>query len=136
MAAEELKPCPFCGSDSVQMSPEHLKAYVFCEKCGTHGPVYWGDQTKQESQEKASIAWNLATRPSPWISVEDRLPEKGASFLGWCETDEGPRIYQLHMGDWGDPEVAVYCLTDDCWWGSYSISDMTHWQPIVGPNDE
>lgn len=47
---EELKPCPFCGSERV--TAECIE-YVTCRKCGADGPYFTDADT-----EKAIAAWN------------------------------------------------------------------------------
>lgn len=50
---DELKPCPFCGSENVE--PQYAGCgdwYVMCGSCATEGP--WGETSK----DSAIAAWN------------------------------------------------------------------------------
>ena len=65
--SEELKPCPFCGSDVGTVYPTNPTLFdnhflVICQKCGCIGPFSdeWtnGALSPREFQEKAVAAWN------------------------------------------------------------------------------
>ncbi len=47
----DLKPCPFCGNDTVYLRLVMQEADVFCQKCETNGPVC-------DSDTEAIAAWN------------------------------------------------------------------------------
>ena len=51
---EELKPCPFCGSDNVHLSHWTGQAYVYCANCMVRTEVY----LHGSCEEKAIEAWN------------------------------------------------------------------------------
>ena len=87
--SKELKPCPFCGDvPDVETKGACIDITCCCsmsfQKCDCltlREQVTFNIQAlkySEESEAKAYInaitAWN--TRVSPWISVEDRLPEK------------------------------------------------------------
>ena len=50
----ELKPCPFCGGNSVYLNSNTWSSYVMCDYCDADGPV-------QESDDQAISAWNSRT---------------------------------------------------------------------------
>jgi len=58
--SEELKPCPFCGSDNVHTQLFDVKGtrfwYVACESCEIAlDPLFWdGNKTEQDAIDK----WN------------------------------------------------------------------------------
>lgn len=66
---EALRPCPFCGGDSLAKLPNDRASagnvgqacldvfYVHCEGCGCDGPV-------AESESESIAAWNQRARPS------------------------------------------------------------------------
>ena len=64
----ELKPCPFCSSDSIyisQIALEHWNAGCNACRC---------EMTYFHSKEEATKAWNTRADDG-WIRVEDRLPD-------------------------------------------------------------
>lgn len=56
--SEELKPCPFCGSENA--APYAVKSChsVLCVACGGEGP-------EAESEAAAIEAWNRRALPEP-----------------------------------------------------------------------
>lgn len=48
---ENLKPCPWCGSESFFVDRDENGWYVECNGCLSQGP-------RAETQEKAEKAWN------------------------------------------------------------------------------
>lgn len=51
----KLKPCPFCGSDNLEVH----RFYVTCEDCMTDGPMC--------CVENAAIdSWNIRKQPVQW----------------------------------------------------------------------
>lgn len=80
---------------------------------------YAGDNTVVLAFVKG-VEWADRHQPSPWISVEDRLPPKSVGYFSqWvlCRYKRGSRIY-YHVG--------MYDYEFDEW----SISNVTHWMPI------
>lgn len=61
--SEELKPCPFCGSERVVVEDKGMfseDAQVTC-RCGVRGPYVIGSKiakNKQETRNKAARKWN------------------------------------------------------------------------------
>jgi Lar family restriction alleviation protein len=55
MSNETLKPCPFCGSENIEIAP--IGEYVFCNDCYTIGPQEHGN-TSEEKIQRAIAAWN------------------------------------------------------------------------------
>ena len=52
--SEKLKPCPFCGSDDLEMEGSIMSSYyVRCRKCGAGGGVMFPD-----NEENAVKMWN------------------------------------------------------------------------------
>ena len=54
--SEELKPCPFCGSENCETrtvfyTVKLSRNWVTCHICGAHGPV---EPTKKQAQQ----SWN------------------------------------------------------------------------------
>lgn len=62
---EELKPCPFCGSDDVEALDMEGKHYVACYDCALEGPFH-------DSRAEAVAAWNrraAIAAPPGWVQV-------------------------------------------------------------------
>lgn len=56
---DQLKPCPFCGSEKVELESEgDGNNWVECQFCATCGPM-------QETEADAIAAWNAAARLTP-----------------------------------------------------------------------
>lgn len=51
---EELKPCPFCGSNDVTMYEVYPSSYARCRVCGAEGGL-------RDSHDEAAAAWNSRT---------------------------------------------------------------------------
>jgi hypothetical protein len=63
---------------------------------------------------------------SGWISVSERLPEKGR-YIACADTDDGPDVYEMSYNGkyWlyeGEPTYAHPFYVE-----------VTHWQPLPGP---
>ena len=69
--SKELKPC-WCKGKA-EITTIFGRIGISCTECGLNlrGELY---QDQDEEIERITLAWN--TRADPWISVEDRLPEK------------------------------------------------------------
>ena len=139
MDSPTLKPCPFCGGDGEVVS--ELGAGVYAAKCMEcdSGTFEWGDPGH------AAAAWNR--RPSPWISVEERLPENADTVLVAHQMKDGS--YQT-----GDPLTAQYwpypttgaawpeSFGQKTWWDvdregfEHPVSGVTHWMPLPEPPTE
>lgn len=93
-----LLPCPFCGE-----MPELSDDCTPRVNCRTDGCSMFNWCVKPEQ-------WN--TRPSPWISVEERLPAELMRVLVW--TDDGAEIGYRY--NWR--------------WDLRGSSNPTHWMPL------
>lgn len=49
---DELKPCPFCGSDPSMRITGYGAVYVRCPNCGVATPYY-------QNAELATLKWNM-----------------------------------------------------------------------------
>jgi hypothetical protein len=91
--------------------------FAECFECGAKGPYARGDRTREQQ-------WNR--RASPWISVEDRVPEEYRRVLIAIngETCRETAYY-------GPDEVFRY----DC--GYETIAGVTNWMPLPeSPTEE
>jgi hypothetical protein len=109
----DLKPCPCCpsGGEPTLM----LNGSIQCLECGLF-------------QHSGAVPWN--TRPSPWYSVADRLPE--------------PDVYVLTRVS-GVTRPCILCHTLyvfgegwrwDGWTTSNADSAVTHWMPLPLPPED
>ena len=103
---EELEPCPFCGSRKV--SQEYTS--ILCPDCGAIGP----DKHIDGECVDPYVVWNK--RNSPWISVEDRLPERLKVVL--AKSSNGIADLYVHDGEWFNAPV--------------HFTRITHWMEIPG----
>lgn len=85
----ELKPlpCPFCGGKTLKIVNDN---WIKCENihCGARGPM---------QDDNPVRSWNR--RASPWISVEDRLPEDGQSIFVVDKDIEEPDAITFWEGE-------------------------------------
>ena len=49
--SKEIKPCPFCGSEDVEVFPNYGRYFAACCDCGSEGP-------NKERKEEAIRKWN------------------------------------------------------------------------------
>lgn len=117
----ELKPCPFCGSETVDIARTELgETWGQCANCLACGPVVGAPY--EVAWEDASTAWN--TRAGGWIKVNDGLPEDDRLVL--IRTDAN----QTTVGRYFPHPI-------DAQWGSaYNIiGNVIYWKELEGPNE-
>lgn len=73
-----LKPCPFCGSEKVELAAAKngYEHYVECE-CGARGSEYDSDNNEPDMQQVIN-AWNTRIMTTP-----DKLPVYNLGNDGW-----------------------------------------------------
>lgn len=106
----EILPCPFCGSMGIpyQTSLPYNPWGVDC-KCGAACGI-------SNTKEQAIAAWNTRAPQSPWIKVEDRLPENANDC---CVVCNGVRMF----GWWNEANRG--------WrFSALPLEGVTHWMPI------
>lgn len=54
---DDLKPCPFCGSEDVSVDTMLATGYVRCKTCQAFGPTVCS-KTNKEAVEEAIKLWN------------------------------------------------------------------------------
>lgn len=85
--SEQLKPCPFCGGNNVELVNGDISFWINCVDCFTEGPL-------AEIEEQAKDKWN--TRASTWhpIRTEADLPkEEYISYL--VQVKECPTAHDI-----------------------------------------
>jgi Protein of unknown function (DUF551)/Restriction alleviation protein Lar len=109
----ELKPCPFCGyhDEDVVIFDKENHQYPYRLECPS---VKCITNTYYRKKKDAINDWN--TRHSPWISVEDRLPEN----------EEYVFVYQNYddFGLTGRIRVTNYKFNK---WDGPGFARITHW---------
>lgn len=86
MKAEELKPCPFCGSDAIGRVTYTDKMFeIECSKCCRA-------QTIMETKERAIASWN--ERAHNMVSVDDAVKAFENSILYSIECGIVPTIHE------------------------------------------
>jgi len=106
---DELKPCPFCGSDDLKTERVNRTVHIGCNDCEALLPTIFNDP------QLAHIKWN--TRTPTWISVNDRLPEPDK----WYFISDGRGThFAAYMEGLG------FLGTD----GEDFSSCVTHWMPL------
>ena len=81
---EELKPCPFCGSEA-EFNSDEFGEGVFCKSCGAnmHNGVYG-----EEGRKFASADWNSRPIENELEAENTRLREALESILYAAQKDE------------------------------------------------
>ena len=62
--SDKLKPCPYCGSEELDISYHYMMGerngkrtgtQIYCKKCGAYGPMFKG---RHEDENMAAECWN------------------------------------------------------------------------------
>ena len=86
-----------------------------------------GDEYSRLSTQYKWEGWQAKAAQSEWISVEDRLPENSACYLGAYEV---PFADGLGIGIYYfDAENKVFRMNPN----GIIITIVTHWQPMPEP---
>lgn len=88
--SEELKPCPFCGSDKVEVWDDGSFIYVLCDNCRTSSSYLYYQNTREESKRTQEVikAWNTrAERTCRWTPIPDVEGAYWVECLGGSEID-------------------------------------------------
>ena len=72
----ELKPCPFCGGESVVVKTAKCGRYIVCWDCGCRTEDFETDYAGT-ARDKAVAAWNRRAQPA-----NEPLTNTGGSFNG------------------------------------------------------
>ena len=104
MAADTLKPCPFCGGEAVVCEyPDESMVYVKCSACGAMSG------TVQATYEKADENWNRrrAERTCRWAWIEswtDNGLGRECDYANWA----------LDCGCWDGGDRELHDFDDPC----------------------
>lgn len=64
----ELRKCPFCGGEDVQLHLGMFSVSIWCRSCDTYGPI-----NMKDSEEEATEAWNARAEDSLRGGIEKIL---------------------------------------------------------------
>lgn len=112
---EELKPCPFCGSDDLEYNfgtpdREGRPTAIVCAECSAVGPYEYCSEYFEEYSIIATQAWNNRTQ-NEWISVKEKgNPEIMGKYLVFCKTTDGTSYTDIGFfyGEWDCGPVTHY----------------------------
>ena len=76
----ELKPCPFCGSNRISVEYLYFRPYILCEKCHAQIPCY-------NTYPKAKEAWNRRDENVAPVVHGHRVDDGG--FYARCSQCDG-----------------------------------------------
>ena len=112
----DLLPCPFCGGEVSELrKPTQPAGIATCGSCHAAAPIE---------------AWN--SRPSPWIPVEERLPEPNVCVLAVSPNTLQGGHYPANAAYWQDDGYG-----DPAWresaYGAVLTVAPTHWMPLPAP---
>ena len=119
----KLLPCPFCGSDDLDIADYEVQegkffSMVVCDKCTATGPE---GLTQFEARDK----WNKAPR-NAWQPIET-APKDGTKILVWAG-GEAWKVYRRRLLNGG----FAWCI-DEHENGRLTFGDdygVTHWLPL------
>jgi len=89
MMSDELKACPFCDSEHVELVCSGSQWFGRCNECDATGPVI-ADGEDGDSQ-RATEAWNRARRKAPpsWIDpVKEKIAQEFMEAAGLVPQNE------------------------------------------------
>jgi Lar family restriction alleviation protein len=119
--SEQMKPCPFCGSQDITQIRTDDSYWQKCRNCEATGPIGFKrhDEDDPNWNTRADLQAARAV-PDGWVSVKDRLPKEGDAVLVY-EPRRSPPIQVNEY--WRDYEA----YKDENEWG------VTHWMPLPKP---
>ena len=89
--SEEIKPCPFCGSEDVEVFPNYGHYFAACCDCGSEGP-------NKERKEEAIRKWNQRPYDYDMPAIVKKVQRLEAainqaitdcvSLLSWIDDDD------------------------------------------------
>lgn len=126
---DKLKNCPFCGSSEINNTTgaecdDNGFYTLVCPECICVSPI-------TQSKDDGNRVWNTRETESPWISVEDELPESYGNR--YC-TGTSPMV-DVYADDerWTDcyydyDSACFRCPDMDC-----IVIDVTHFMYVPKP---
>jgi Lar family restriction alleviation protein len=88
--SDELKPCPFCGSEKVHIVYCN-EAYGVCDSCGARGKSYpdeYGHIAESIDREWAVKSWNTRPLEDALRANIDELEKQLQSYKDFCSAIE------------------------------------------------
>ena len=115
-----------CDVDKIGMDAADLIECLTAENADLRKELEWKDMVialAQRKQAEAEAERDALREKLPqWISVEERLPERGTQVLGWYK-DNPFSPYRHEIVEWnGGGWIFVYAHR--------YVTDVTHWMPL------
>ncbi len=111
----ELKPCPFCGGESISLETTPYGAWLECNGCHTFG-------TPGETAEDAIRAWNRrAEPPNPPLTLEELRQMDGEPVWVVAHPDWGHWEIMDEANVYNDREPDFYWLKHDDPCGKFGL---------------
>ena len=110
--SEEIKPCPFCGSEDVEVFPNYGRYFAACCDCGSEGP-------NKERKEEAIRKWNQRPYEYDMPAIVKKVQRMEAALKIFANpeswNDEGYSSYTEFPFAKGDPiTIAKQALGESC----------------------
>lgn len=94
MSEQELLPCPFCGSENLDVAQTGIW-WVTCQHCGAEGRTHDDDDHSFKTKERAITAWNIRTPSATNKALVEAL--EGTRVGGcWCGLGIGNPMITQH----------------------------------------
>lgn len=82
--------------------------------------------------QRCEALYNANFRKQEWISVDERLPDKGGKYLVYRELCNGLSLMNIINYDPNYDGHAMWFLFDGEW-GDCEVNNVTHWMPLPEP---
>lgn len=123
--SEELKPCPFCGSEDITIADDGGgQIYTACCDCACSGPFGGTDA-------QLVRLWNMReTDEVEWIDVNDELPPLDQWVIVYGDHECGQEDFCVGVGKWME-SIKIWSTADWDGCGGYDwYKAVTHWMPL------
>ena len=117
------------------MSEEQIENMA-CIMCGNQN-ICVGEGVEKcilypKMRRYAYRAYRKGYRKQEWISVDERLPDKGGKYIVYREFCNGLSLINIINYDPNYDGHAMWFLFDGEW-GDCEVNNVTHWMPLPEP---
>jgi hypothetical protein len=107
--SEELRPCPFCGGEKIDVvEPDNKDFVARCLTCGARGPA--NNWNPKEAIKEWSGIRTENTRPNSWQPIET-APRDGTDILVWDRGLFNIAYWSAEYGRWYNYAALTYYPT-------------------------